>query len=246
MLVCVSVISGVDVWCLAALSPSGVVWCGRLAVAIGPGCVAAGLVLAKCLLCVIISSCQIYDWSLNTSRHHATLPINGSCSLQVASLLLLLKKSSPFTFSATSIIKICLKHLQTILEDVKINEVSMGIISAARFWWRRRGLHWRGSDIKKSSQELFYFVQTSCWALCVLHGFGVRFAMRMCHDHWWYHARTDVIVCLLALFYPLLLLHRSFALDMLPCTLIACLVSVCDRTPEFILLFCFAYDGGSV
>ena len=32
----------------------------------------------------------------------------------------------------------------------------------------------------------------------------------------------------------------------LPCTLIACLVSVCDRTPEFILLFCFAYDGGSV
>ena len=149
--------SGVGVWCLAALPPSGVGWCGRLAVAIGPSCVAAGLVLAKCLLCLITSSCQIYDWSLNTSRHHAALPIKlftASCFTAASA-----DKTSLSTFSATTIIMNCLKHLQNIQEDVKIIEVSMRFISAARFWWRRRGQLWRGSDIKKSSQELFYFVQ---------------------------------------------------------------------------------------
>ena len=52
--------------------------------------------------------------------------------------------------------------------------------------------------------------------ICVQLGRGVWLAMRMCHDHWWYAARIDIAVCLLALFHPLLLL-----------TLLACPGYVC-------------------
>ena len=52
--------------------------------------------------------------------------------------------------------------------------------------------------------------------ICVQLGRGVWLAMRVCYDHWWYAARIDVAVCLLALFHPLLLL-----------TLLACPGYVC-------------------
>ena len=83
--------------------------------------------------------------------------------------------------------------------------------------------------------------------ICVQLGRGVWLAMRMCHDHWWYAARIDVAVCLLALFHPLLLL-----------TLLACPGYVCRARwltvlCQFVIApyisnlpFCFVYNGGSV
>ena len=39
-------------------------------------------------------------------------------------------------------------------------------------------------QISRSLPGAVLLCPTSFWTLCVLHGFGVQLAMRMCHDHW--------------------------------------------------------------